>query len=540
MGSERVSCLGSCHQEVIRYLKFLAVSFLLLSEGMALQAHSGKPSHHVIIDTDGALDDMRAISMILAGNEIRVLAITCSQGTLAPDRVFLQVSSLLSAYYHEGIPVARGVATERELPYWSAFAGSISWGLPGSSQDYSGATPTGGKSPVITYGIDGRNREEYSAPLLQRSAVKLSEGAFDAGEDPVGLLNQTVENYPDSITLVALGSLKNYADWLREHPGMKAKIKKVIWYNNHTIRKGFNYQLSPESYDYMIEAGVPMEIVSNEGKELRCDTLYLEHISSSTSVYARQIERVFSSAAVKERVQDNPLWDDLAALYLAVPVLFSSTREENVKKISINPGIPAGFVYETIATLLSSSQATNNRVFNSFPADRHLLKKEYAMILDTTMLLYGPEEWKAICLTNEIHGHTGIYSIIGAKMGIRAMEYFHVGINNLRVVSFAGNSPPLSCLTDGVQISTGATPGQGLLTIAGTVEEVPGVKFEFNNRAIKMALDEEIALQMRSDISYGVKNFGLESDTYWLYIERLAIEYWKNFSRYDIFNITEL
>jgi len=125
-------------------------------------------------------------------------------------------------------------------------------------------------------------------------------------------------------------------------------------------------------------------------------------------------------------------------------------------------------------------------------------------------------------------------------MGIRAMEYFHVGINNLRATSFAGNVPPLSCLTDGVQISTGATPGQGLLTIAETVEEVPTVQFAFNNRTIRMVLDEPIAEQMKREIGYGVKNFGLESDTYWLYIEQLAIEYWKNFSRHEIFTITEL
>ena len=47
-------------------------------------------------------------------------------------------------------------------------------------------------------------------------------------------------------------------------------------------------------------------------------------------------------------------------------------------------------------------------------------------------------------MTNEIHGHTGIYSIIGAKMGIRAMEYFNVGVNNLMITSFAGSEPPLS------------------------------------------------------------------------------------------------
>src|SRR6056297_2427068 len=94
------------------------LSFLFsLLQGIAVLAHSGKPAHHVIIDTDGALDDMRAITMLLSGNEIRVLAITCSQGTLAPDLVRTKVKSLLSAYHHEGIPVAAGAKSNRELPY---------------------------------------------------------------------------------------------------------------------------------------------------------------------------------------------------------------------------------------------------------------------------------------------------------------------------------------------------------------------------------------------------------------------------------------
>jgi len=71
-------------------------------------AHSGKPKYHVVIDTDGALDDMRSISMLLSQNEIRVLAITCSQGTLLPDSVYVKVKSLLSAFHHELTLIALG------------------------------------------------------------------------------------------------------------------------------------------------------------------------------------------------------------------------------------------------------------------------------------------------------------------------------------------------------------------------------------------------------------------------------------------------
>ena len=61
--------------------------FLIIMICSHLSAHSGKSKYHVIIDTDGALDDMRALSMFLSGNDIRVLAITCSQGTFPSHSV---------------------------------------------------------------------------------------------------------------------------------------------------------------------------------------------------------------------------------------------------------------------------------------------------------------------------------------------------------------------------------------------------------------------------------------------------------------------
>ena len=35
-------------------------------------------------------------------------------------------------------------------------------------------------------------------------------------------------------------------------------------------------------------------------------------------------------------------------------------------------------------------------------------------IVGTAIRRFGPEEWKLVLLTNEIHGHLGIYSTLGA------------------------------------------------------------------------------------------------------------------------------
>ena len=473
-------------------MKIKLTLFFLLFSLMAF-SHSGKPKYHVIIDTDGAVDDMRAISMLLSGNEIRVLAITCSQGTLLPHTVYSKVKLLLFDFHHNGIKVGISDAVDFKLPEWSKFAESVLWG---------------------------------------NSTIHETE--FDA-LNSTALLNQTLKGYPEKITLIALGSLKTYADWLKLNPQMIHKIDRIIWYNNHNIPEGFNYSVSPESFNYIKGLGVNLEIVANSS-DLMVNNNYSKALDTLNSIYARQI--VF----VNEQISNNhqQLWDDLLPLYLNVPILFDIADEGNIKFVSLPKSLPDNFVYDIINELLVSSAQANTMVFVRFPTDTLLYKPEYAKSLKTTLYKYGASEWKAITLTNEIHGHTGIYSIIGAKMGMRVLDYFNVGVNNLFVTSFAGFTPPLSCLNDGIQISTGATLGQGLIAVSDSVSNIPSAIFEFNGQKIKVSVKEEIVKQMQKDILFGVKTCGSLTDRYWLYVEELAIKYWSDFDRNLIFDITTI
>lgn len=478
--------------------KIQLIIFIFLFLQAQVFAHSGKPKYHLIIDTDGAIDDMRSISMFLAGNEIRVLAITCSQGTLSPNSCSIKVNSLLKKYYHQGIPVGISDTINFPLPVWNSFAEQINWGFT-NNQD----------NQIFTNSID--------------------------------LLNQTIKNYPYLITLIALGSLKTYADWIKNNPDIKTKIERIIWYNNFEKENGFNYLVDTLSYNFIVKSGIPLEIISNNRNDLIIDNEYLTYLQNTNTVYAQQIFFVHQQKPVLEKVKQNhlQLWDDLIPLYLLTPVLFDIEKKEDITYVNISNSIPKDYVYQTIAQILISGTATNNRVFNSFPIDPNLYKNEYVDILNTTIEKYGLVEWKAIVLTNEVHGHTGIYSIIGAKMGIRALEYFNVGVNNLMVTTFVGLEPPLSCLNDGIQISTGATIGQGLITVSDTVKKIPTVIFEFNNHKIKISLKPQISEQIQNDIKIGVQKYGF-TDQYWIYIEELAIKYWADYDRHEIFNIEKL
>ena len=171
---------------------------------------------------------------------------------------------------------------------------------------------------------------------------------------------------------------------------------------------------------------------------------------------------------------------------------------------------------------------------------------------EITIARWGKEEWRAVILTNEIHGHIGIYSTIGAKMGIYALEFISRCCNkmeNLKILSFAGSRPPVSCFNDGLQISTGATLGHGAIEIAKSCAESKEhadarVEAIFRFKAIcgtevkemqlRVWLKEELRQQIAGDIANAVKQYGHTPD-YWLQVRRLALDYWQQWNRAEIF-----
>ena len=171
---------------------------------------------------------------------------------------------------------------------------------------------------------------------------------------------------------------------------------------------------------------------------------------------------------------------------------------------------------------------------------------------ERTIARWGKEEWRAVILTNEIHGHIGIYSTIGAKMGIYALELLSRLCNKaeeLKVLSFAGSRPPVSCFNDGLQISTGATLGHGAIDIAKSFTESKEsadarVEAIFRFRAIcgteakemqlRVWLKEELRQQIAGDIANAVKQYGHTPD-YWQQVRKLALDYWQQWNRAEIF-----
>lgn len=176
-------------------------------------------------------------------------------------------------------------------------------------------------------------------------------------------------------------------------------------------------------------------------------------------------------------------------------------------------------------------------VLKSFLLPPELYADDVAEIITDCISRYGETEWRAVLLTNEIHGHLGIYSTLGAKMGIFAREILRdKGVEGeISVVSFAGSVPPVSCLNDGLQVSTGASMGHGLFSVSPQGTASVQARFSCGGHSLEVRLRPEYEEIIKADIDRGVALYG-HSPSYWEYVRGLALRYWRDWDRGQVFS----
>src|SRR5450759_1032389 len=113
---------------------YILISILLLSQTIWAQPLPVKLKHTIIIDTDCAIDDMRAISLLLSRPEITIKAMLLSDGSLSPIEGAGKVSSLLKEFNVDNIPVACGDLLKGVNPPWREFNNQIRWGNKSGNQ----------------------------------------------------------------------------------------------------------------------------------------------------------------------------------------------------------------------------------------------------------------------------------------------------------------------------------------------------------------------------------------------------------------------
>ncbi len=466
---------------------------------LPIQLVSANPEkRHVIIDTDCAPDDLRALNLFLASDAVEILAITSSDGTLKPEEGFLKITSLLRDLGHEGISISKGIVNKGEAPPWQNLAESVKWG-----------------EKILSY-KEPREIKEF--------------------------LIETIEREEEPVEFICLGPLTNIANAILMKPAIKLKIKRIVWFDlNRKDLEYTNYTMDSLSADYILNTSIPVHRIKGSSKKLKFSKSFYQKIGEINTPYAKSIYRSHASDSIQKKMKEGHLeiWDELAALYFFNPAMFkedTAMSGHSDKILEVKENIK---VEEELLKILKSPNSRSNVIFDRFPSETTLYRNDIRDFADSIIDKFGLDEWKALVMTGEIHQHLGLYSIVGAKMGVRALEYFHTGPDNIEIVSFAGTQPPLSCFNDGLQVGTGCTLGNGGFSLAQK-STAPKAIITHDYKKIEMELKTKYYNQIQQIIIQAKNRYTMDSEQYWETIRKEGIRIWKEWERKEIFRIKTL
>jgi formylmethanofuran dehydrogenase subunit E len=91
----------------------------------------------------------------------------------------------------------------------------------------------------------------------------------------------------------------------------------------------------------------------------------------------------------------------------------------------------------------------------------------------------------------EFHGHLGPYLVLGIRIGLLALrELSSLGYEGIEALVKTGDVPSLSCLLDGIQVSTGCTMGKG--NIRSVPPGIAEADFSTRERTVTIRVSGEI------------------------------------------------
>lgn len=479
---------------------FLAVCLLVAAPGGAHEQRTP-----VILDTDMALDDVRATVLLLSSPHVAVTAIVTADGSSSPATGSDNLQKVLSFLGKGEISIGVGRQLDLPPPPWRGLSEALGWAE---------LAPVKG---------EGRSDRPQAVPLLLEVLGKSQE----------------------PVSYVCLGPLTNLADLLRRHPEAVKQIAGVFYYGlPPTVPEpGWNTSRDPAAADLVCRSGIPVYAMHLPRDQLLTfDVALYREIAGLDSDAARLLVRLHQAERTQQLLQANHFvaWDETVALYLDDPAIATFQKMEpyaSVFQLVAWDRAAARADYLAIlagpaAEILGGRTAV---VLKQYPDQPHLFQEDLRPLVPTIILSHGLEEWQTTVLTNELHRHLGIYSILGAKMGIRARELLSASLDELAVESAAGLTPPMSCLNDGLQVATGASLGRGTIRVPPTNSPVAEAVFTKGTRKLRLRVKDEIRERIRTDIQRAIQQHGNLTPEYFKEVRRLSLRYWVEMNRGEIF-----
>lgn len=253
----------------------------------------------VIIDCDPGHDDMVAIMVAVASEQIDLLGVTTVAGNQTGEKTSLNARRILTLLGRNDIPIARGC--DRPMV-----------------RDLRIAPDIHGES-----GLDGVDLPEPKVELR--------------GEHAVDFLEATLRNAAGPVTLVPTGPLTNIGMLLRKAPEVAEKIERIVLMggavhdSNVTPAAEFNILVDPEAADIVFHSSIPVTMVgldvTNRAMLESADFDALEAMGGRVSGIVAPLMRFFAGTYRSVfGIYGAPLHDALAMAAVAEPSVISTKR----------------------------------------------------------------------------------------------------------------------------------------------------------------------------------------------------------------------
>jgi purine nucleosidase len=287
--------------------------------------------NRIIIDTDPGVDDALAFLLALASPEIKLEALTTTQGNVTLEKATRNALSVLELACASHIPVARGSVLPLVQPL---------------------------RASADVHGESGIGNARVPAPQTQ----PVSKHAVD-------YLIERVLAEPNEISIFPIGPLTNIAMAIRKEPRFAKAVKELVIMGGAILEHGnitplaeFNVYVDPHAAHIVFHSGIPITLIPLDVthkcllKQEHVDRLM--NIDSPISRFIRDAMEVYLKASFALGYEGSSLHDPLTLATIIAPELL--TLREYYVDVDISGGVSMGKTFADIPNVLKKT--TNMKV----------------------------------------------------------------------------------------------------------------------------------------------------------------------------------